>query len=246
MIADWNDSILFKTNYKVENGIIDNLNLYIKYPRSDFRQKIALISSDPTPVERKLINRGSYELFKYEFGDDKTTDEIKTKFSVIISEKYYHISDSAFPISLENSSLEHYLKSTKFVESDETEIQEIAQNLTALSKTVPQAISRIVRFFKSYFEYDESCIAKRQTAIETLHLKKGSCEDINHLFNALCRAVGIPTRIVLGFSKNNNEWDRHVWTEVYDPQFGWYPIDILKHPPQIGLLDVYHLKLLTA
>lgn len=82
--------------------------------------------------------------------------------------------------------------------------------------------------------------------MDTLGTKKGSCEDINHLFNAICRAINIPVRLALGVSKVGGNWGRHVWSEIFDPQFGWFPIDLISDPPQIGYADVSHLKILTA
>jgi len=93
---------------------------------------------------------------------------------------------------------------------------------------------------------DESYLEVRQSALDVLRTKRGSCEDINHLFNAFCRAVKIPARLALGFCKTSSGWGRHVWSEVFDPQFGWYPIDLLYEPVQLGYVDQSHLKILTA
>jgi len=222
------------------------LVLNLKYPRSDFRQKIKLISTNPEPIKRELISRGSYEQFSYKFTNIRGSLEIITIFNAQIIERRFRMSKAMFPIETQNDFLNYYLQPTDFVESNNSEICEISENLTALTKRLSDSIDRLVRYFNSYFKYDLQLVNKRQTALETLHTQGGSCEDINHLFNALCRAIGIPCRLALGFSKGVKGWGRHVWSEIYDPQFGWFPIDLLYNPPQIGYIDSSHLKLLTA
>ncbi|MFX0132906.1 MAG: transglutaminase family protein [Candidatus Hodarchaeota archaeon] len=242
----WKNNILFNTSCKITEGSVDKLVLHIKYPCSDLRQKIKLFNSSPEPNIRKFISRGSYERYTYEFGTLSEEIEIITTFNAKIVPGNYRISKSPFPVILDNEFLNYYLQPTPLVESNNFEIHELAENLTILSKFLTETVSRIVRYFKTYIKTDTEYLNIRQSAIDTFRIKKGSCEDINHLFNAICRAVNIPVRLVLGFSKMQENWGRHVWSEVYDPQFGWYPIDLLTEPPQVGYVDTSHLKILTA
>lgn len=66
----------------------------------------------------------------------------------------------------------------------------------------------------------------------------GKSADINGLFVALCRAVGIPARCVyglrvgpsrlfksLGLTSNNATHGQHVRAEFYVPGYGWIPVD---------------------
>lgn len=242
----WKNSIFFKTNYKMIEGTIDTIKLYVKYPCSDFRQKIDLIDTLPEPVKKELISRGSHELYTYEFDSPSENLELITRFNAVITPINYPVSKAPFPVILENDFVNYYLQETPLVQSGDPEIREMSENLTALTKTLTNALLRIVNYFNSYIKKDTACLESRQSAIETLKSKKGSCEDVNHLFNALCRAVNIPSRLAMGFSKGNSGWGRHVWSEVYDPQFGWFPIDLLYEPSQIGYVDASHLKLMTA
>lgn len=242
----WSNIIFFKTGYQVKTGKIDKLIIHIKYPRSDFRQKIQLIDSEPAPIERKFVNRGSYELYTYELDPFQDEMEIITRFSIEITEKRYPISRSPFPTIIDKESLKYYLQPTSLVECNELEIKEIGENLTALSKLLVNAVLRCVRWINAYLSYDPDYLEKRQSALETLQTKRGSCEDINHLFNAICRSINIPARVAMGVSKGASNWERHVWSEVFDPQFGWFPVDVLYKPVQMGQLGVSHIKRMTA
>jgi hypothetical protein len=240
------NNILFKTTCQILKGTVDDLVLHVKHPVSDFRQGIKFVHSSPDPARRAFVKRGSYELFTYRFNAPPKNVEIETVFNAELTSKVYPISRSPFPPILEQEFLDHYLQATPMVQSNDPELQELARNLTALTRTLMNAILRIAQYFKMNIKSDELFLETRQSALDVLKTKKGSCEDINHLFNGICRAVKIPARLVLGFCKTASGWGRHVWSEVFDPQFGWYPIDLLYEPAQLGYVDPSHLKILTA
>jgi transglutaminase-like putative cysteine protease len=53
------------------------------------------------------------------------------------------------------------------------------------------------------------------TALETLNTRRGVCRDFAHLGIALCRAISIPARMVVGFLHELNPMDLHAWFEAY-------------------------------
>lgn len=63
----------------------------------------------------------------------------------------------------------------------------------------------------------------------TLQEARGSCRDMAVLFNACCRAMGIPARFVSGYcppeSHTGGELYLHAWSEVYLPGAGWRGFD---------------------
>ncbi len=76
--------------------------------------------------------------------------------------------------------------------------------------------------------------AGRVSALAALRRGKASCEGYARLFAALCRASGIPARLVYGLrvraeSLNSGQIVvdrmRHVWDEVYLAGIGWVPVD---------------------
>lgn len=49
---------------------------------------------------------------------------------------------------------------------------------------------------------------------------KGDCGEFSHLFDSLCRAIGIPARNILSAGLTTHEW-----SEFFLPPYGWIPVD---------------------
>ena len=61
--------------------------------------------------------------------------------------------------------------------------------------------------------------------------KKGNCTDFHSLFIAMARSQGIPARFEIGFpvppDKRLGEIaGYHCWSDFFEPQHGWVPVDI--------------------
>lgn len=81
-----------------------------------------------------------------------------------------------------------------------------------------------------------------ESAPAVIQRKTGSCSEYSFVFGALCRANGLPTRMVgsthlrtsTDFPYKDTAW--HRWVEVYLPPYGWIPFDPTldrgKHPSQ--------------
>lgn len=53
------------------------------------------------------------------------------------------------------------------------------------------------------------------TALETLNTRCGVCRDFAHLGIALCRAINVPARMVVGFMHELHPMDLHAWFEAF-------------------------------
>ena len=152
----WSNTVLFRTDCELKNGTTDRIVIKLKYPRSDFQQKVQLMDSTPDPIKREFISRGSHDLFTYEL--EPTTEEIKiiTRFNIQITGKNYPISRSPFPTIIERENLRYYLQPTPLVESDSIEIRELGENLTAVSKYLINSVLRVICWIDKYIKPDES------------------------------------------------------------------------------------------
>jgi transglutaminase-like putative cysteine protease len=69
---------------------------------------------------------------------------------------------------------------------------------------------------------------------DTLLERRGACRDTAMLFVEACRAVGLASRFVSGYSMHHppevSEHELHAWAEVYLPGAGWRGYD-----PSLGL-----------
>lgn len=72
------------------------------------------------------------------------------------------------------------------------------------------------------------------TPTETLEGRRGACRDTAMLFVEACRALGLASRFVSGYSMHHppevSEHELHAWAEVYLPGAGWRGYD-----PSLGL-----------
>ncbi|MEO6712599.1 MAG: DUF3488 and transglutaminase-like domain-containing protein [Mycobacteriales bacterium] len=81
------------------------------------------------------------------------------------------------------------------------------------------------------FEYDVAVASGNgdDALVEFLQSKKGYCEQFAAAMAVMVRAIGLPSRVVIGFTSGTREGDyysvtnhdAHAWPEVYFPGAGW-------------------------
>jgi transglutaminase-like putative cysteine protease len=81
-------------------------------------------------------------------------------------------------------------------------------------------------------------------ALETFlfQTRTGYCQQFAGSFAVLARAVGLPTRLAIGFTTGQQrsgiyqvtDADAHTWPEVWFPSFGWVPFEPTKGSPGSG------------
>jgi transglutaminase-like putative cysteine protease len=127
--------------------------------------------------------------------------------------------------------LEHYLKPTPGVESEDPAIRDLAGAITAGASSEYDKARRIHDWVTQniWYDYDAfySGICNSSSAMETLTAQKGVCVGYASLTTALFRAMGIPAKMVTGLaldSYTRENWTRdimadnkgnHVWNEAY-------------------------------
>ncbi|MGP0094339.1 MAG: transglutaminase family protein [Xanthobacteraceae bacterium] len=66
-------------------------------------------------------------------------------------------------------------------------------------------------------------------ASEAFALRRGSAQDLAHIFIAACRSIEIPARYVSGYFRNTDaDVDQvagHAWAEAFVPDLGWVAFD---------------------
>lgn len=122
------------------------------------------------------------------------------------------------------------------MESGSKEIKQVADQYAAIpGKTVAE---RLLQYFDSQnikTIYDVSPIYAHKGALNALRTNRGVCTEFAGLFVAVCRAMGVPARIVNGYWIRNKEittttainvqGDHHAWAEFYLPAAGWVPVE---------------------
>jgi len=139
------------------------------------------------------------------------------------------------------------LKPNQFVQSDDENIQRLAREAVGETDNAAEAAKRIESFVANYID-DTTLSVGYASAAEVADSREGDCTEFAVLTAALCRAAGIPARIVVGvayvdeFMEFENVFGGHAWTEVY-LNGKWYGLDSAFKASGRGGYDAGHIAL---
>lgn len=112
--------------------------------------------------------------------------------------------------------------------------QVVTENMNTLHK-----VRALYDHLTKTVKYDKSGTGwGRGDALFVCEYRRGNCTDFHSLFMGTARALGIPTRFIIGFPlpadiDEGTISGYHCWAEFYLPDRGWVPVDIseaAKHP----------------
>jgi hypothetical protein len=114
------------------------------------------------------------------------------------------------------SSVEPYLLPTENIQADSPEIQRLFERLVP-----PEDRKNAVAVVQAAYQYATDSIQPVEIkgttdALTALRLGEASCGGKSRLFAAICRAGGVPVRLVGGLILKDGSWrSSHVWNEVW-------------------------------
>ncbi len=114
-----------------------------------------------------------------------------------------------------------YLRSTRLSPITD-DMRVLAQEITAGSRTEQESAKLLFYYLIDHFQYVYP--PKSRGSQDFLLERKGDCGEYSFLYTALCRALDIPCRTVVG-SWAVGKMQAHVWNEVYIEGTGWVPVD---------------------
>ena len=185
-----------------------------------------IIEKDSKKYTYNLNNDGIEESFSLQLGNGQY------KISVLENvggDKYKFISTENVSVNLSDAN-EVYLASVQNVNWSEDnaairKAKELTKNLTNDGDKLNAIYSYIVSNFT--YDYDKLNNLKSDylpNIDETLNSRTGICYDYSSTFAAMLRSVGIPAKLVKGYSTNVNGY--HAWNEVYNKETkSWIVID---------------------
>lgn len=123
-----------------------------------------------------------------------------------------------------------YLRPSPRIESADREIIERAKAILGRETNSFLAVTQLVHWVSDYIE---DALVDSFSAVDALHSKRGECQAHAHLYAALGRAAGIPTRVVSGLVYvEEMGFLYHSWAESFvgywiavDPAFNQIPAD---------------------
>jgi len=169
-----------------------------------------------------------------------TGNSLKGSFEV---ERHPYKGEDALPLGKTHRfgvDMQTYLQSEELIQSEAPEIRDLAVRLTEGSKDFWEATCRL----GSWVAENINGSINGGSALEALRRGDGSCGPQSMLLAALCRASGIPARVVWGCvytPEYGGSFGHHGWTEVYVGEAGWIPVDATLH--ETDYVDSGHVRL---
>jgi hypothetical protein len=139
-----------------------------------------------------------------------------------------------FPYKGKDSNILEAMKPNRFLQSDSDEIIELAKRAVGGTEDAAEAVKRIESFVSEYVE-NRNLSVGYASAAEVAASRQGDCSEFAVLTASMCRAVGIPARIVSGlvyvedFAGRKNVFGGHAWVEAYVGD-RWIGLDATKAP----------------
>lgn len=126
----------------------------------------------------------------------------------------------SFPFDGGDPNILEYLKPTEILQSDNEAIIDLARHAVGGTKDAAKAAKQIESFVAGYIQKKDLSVGYASAA-EVAQSRQGDCTEHAVLTAAMCRAVGIPARIVCGvlyvdsFANRKNIFGGHMWVEAY-------------------------------
>jgi hypothetical protein len=124
-----------------------------------------------------------------------------------------------FPYKGSDAAVLEATKPTRFLQSDNKRIVEMARQAVGNTKDAAEAARRIESFVAGYIS-NKSLSVGYASAVEVAESRQGDCSEFAVLTAALCRAVGIPAQVAVGVAYVKDfggieGFGGHAWTQVY-------------------------------
>jgi len=127
--------------------------------------------------------------------------------------------------SSEKSAGPEFLDSNTYIQPDNPKIKKVAEEVTNGAKSTWEKATRLEKWVADNMTNQDFSIGFAPSS-EIIDTRQGDCTEHAVLLAALCRAVGIPSRVAMGlvYLESSQSFGYHMWTEVYIDG-DWYAID---------------------
>jgi hypothetical protein len=210
------------------SGDPTSVEVFITIPQDDERQDVDM------EITKRSDDFGS--LIGY-FSENDPANPYQYSVSGKVVSRAYHLTDLPETYKIPQD-VEMFLEATDNIQSGDSEIRRLAEDLTKDSRDDFEKIADLAIWVNDYLDYDISYSGKTNDALQVLLDKKGVCAEYTTLFTALARSIGFPTRYISAYAYGDYGWERHAYAEVYLGK--WVPVDALWL--EIGFMDATHIR----
>ncbi|KGE04627.1 transglutaminase-like domain-containing protein [Pseudohaliea rubra] len=113
----------------------------------------------------------------------------------------------------------------------------MAQEITAGCEPGYDQVAAIERWLRVNFRFEPGSSFSSLSAVEVNQQSTAVCRDFSHLGIALCRALGIPARMVVGCLHGLEPMEFHAWFEAYVAH-RWYTFDATQAEKRGGYVAI--------
>ncbi|MCX6578426.1 MAG: transglutaminase-like domain-containing protein [Candidatus Aminicenantes bacterium] len=128
---------------------------------------------------------------------------------------------AGLPVAM-NENNKQFLLPNAYIQSDMPELQALARTIIGSEKDTLKAALKLERWVTENMKFDLGIVLAPSS--EIFKNRRGTCVGYATLLAALTRAVGIPSRIVMGYVYVLGMFGGHAWTEIWIGE-SWIPID---------------------
>ena len=156
---------------------------------------------------------------------------------------------SEFPYNGSDGAILDATKSTRYLQSEHKKVVDLARRAIGDTKDAAEAAKKIEAFVSEYVE-NRSLSVGYASAAEVAASRQGDCTEFAVLTAAMCRAVGIPSRVVVGVAyvsgfAGYQGFGGHAWTQAYVGD-KWIGLDASFKGGGRGGYDAGHIALATG
>lgn len=218
----------FDLSHQAQN---EEVKLWIPYPVSDKYQQVTDIKVVGDFAESAIYTDQKYStpMLFARWNKDAKSRKVQLQFNVVRQE----VVKKDFPkveAAWDPADYSLYLEATRLGPID-GDVEALAKSIVVGKTTVlakAQAIYEWVCLNMYRDPETRGCGAGDVCAL--LATPGGKCTDINSVFIALARSVGVPARELFGVRLGKEDvvdvtgW-QHCWAEFFLPGYGWVPVD---------------------
>lgn len=212
----------------------------------DLFQRSLIIENDPIPVPRRLDRAWVTVRVR---GDDgklpaihalgydvtRTDDGLVVRADRVVPPSG---KQGLRPLASVPDDLDDAMAPSSMIQSDADEIVKIAKEVVGDTTNAWEAAQKLERWVFENMTQKNFSVAFG-SALEACRTREGDCTEHAVLLAALCRAAGIPARVVMGVEYVYGIWGGHAWNDVWIDG-AWYQLDATNG---FGFVDPLHLPM---
>lgn len=178
--------------------------------------------------------------------DNQKVQKLKDGRIILTVEPVAAPAGGKFPYKGPDEAVLEATKPTRFLQSDNEQIIDLARRAVGDSTDAAEAARKIESFVSEYIE-NRTLSVGYASAAEVAASKQGDCSEFAVLTAAICRAVGIPAQVVVGVAYVNDfgghqGFGGHAWAQAYVGG-KWIGLDAAFKGSQRGGYDAGHIAL---